>query len=281
MGRLFGTDGIRGVAGKDLNAELAMNIGKAAAAVLTEGCRRRPVFVIGTDTRISSDMLSAAVSAGLCSVGADVISLGVVPTPAVAYLVEKYKADAGVMISASHNTSEYNGIKIFSGDGFKLPDALEERIEDILLNRVNEPDCENGFLLDGFPRTIAQAEALEGIEAVDMAVNIDVPAEVLVDRISGRRMCSGCGAGYHISKYTKDTCEKCGAPLYIRDDDKPETVLNRISVYNDKTQPLIDFYDNKGLLKNVDGNRTPENRLALLPQMRRQDANADTAAHGA
>ena len=135
MGRLFGTDGIRGVAGKDLNAELAMNIGKAAAAVLTEGCRRRPVFVIGTDTRISSDMLSAAVSAGLCSVGADVISLGVVPTPAVAYLVEKYKADAGVMISASHNTSEYNGIKIFSGDGFKLPDALEERIEDAKLRR--------------------------------------------------------------------------------------------------------------------------------------------------
>ena len=121
---------------------------------------------------------------------------------------------------------------------------------------------ENGFLLDGFPRTIAQAEALEGIAAVDMAVNIDVPAGVLVDRISGRRMCSGCGAGYHISKYTRDTCEKCGAPLYIRDDDKPETVLNRISVYNDKTQPLIDFYDNKGLLKNVDGNRTPEEVLA-------------------
>lgn len=144
MGRLFGTDGIRGVAGKDLTAELAMNIGKAAATVLTEGCRRRPVFVIGTDTRISSDMLSASVSAGLCSVGADVISLGVVPTPAVAYLVEKYKADAGVMISASHNTSEYNGIKIFSGDGFKLPDALEERIEDLLLNRTEEPQTVSG-----------------------------------------------------------------------------------------------------------------------------------------
>ena len=144
MGRLFGTDGIRGVAGKDLNAELAMNIGKAAAAVLTKGCRRRPVFVIGTDTRISSDMLSAAVSAGLCSVGADVISLGVVPTPAVAYLVEKYKADAGVMISASHNTSEYNGIKIFSGDGFKLPDEIEEQIESIVLDGAEGIELKTG-----------------------------------------------------------------------------------------------------------------------------------------
>ncbi|MBE6952476.1 MAG: phosphoglucosamine mutase [Ruminococcaceae bacterium] len=147
MGRLFGTDGIRGIAGVDLTCELAMRIGRAAAAVLTEGCRRRPIFVVGTDTRISSDMLSAAVSAGLCSVGADVISLGVVPTPAVAFLVGKYKADAGIMISASHNTSEYNGIKIFSGDGYKLPDALEERVEDILQGRAEMPAAVTGALV--------------------------------------------------------------------------------------------------------------------------------------
>ena len=134
MGRLFGTDGVRGVANTELTCELALNIGRAAAAVLSRGMRRRPVFVVGTDTRVSSDMLAAAVTAGLCSVGADVKSLDVVPTPAVAYLVGKYKADAGVMISASHNPSEYNGIKIFSGDGYKLPDALEEQIEAMVLD---------------------------------------------------------------------------------------------------------------------------------------------------
>ena len=144
MGRLFGTDGVRGVANTELTCELALNIGRAAAEVLSRGTRRRPVFVVGTDTRISSDMLAAAVTAGLCSVGADVISLDVVPTPAVAYLVGKYKADAGIMISASHNPSEYNGIKIFSGDGYKLPDALEEQIETIVLDRDGTYDCKSG-----------------------------------------------------------------------------------------------------------------------------------------
>ncbi|MFV0352471.1 MAG: phosphoglucosamine mutase [Oscillospiraceae bacterium] len=129
MARLFGTDGVRGIANEEITAEMAMNIGRAAAAVLTQGSRRRPLVVIGKDTRISSDMLESALAAGLCSVGADVISTGVIPTPAVAYLVTQYKADAGIMISASHNPYPYNGIKIFSGDGFKLPDDLEDRIE--------------------------------------------------------------------------------------------------------------------------------------------------------
>lgn len=136
MGRLFGTDGVRGIANTELTCERAMEIGRAAATVLADGCRRRPTFVIGSDTRASSDMLSAAMIAGLCSVGADVIQLGVVPTPAVAYLVGKYKADAGVMISASHNPAEFNGIKIFSGTGLKLPDMLEERIEEIVLDKI-------------------------------------------------------------------------------------------------------------------------------------------------
>ena len=136
MGRLFGTDGVRGVANTELTCERAMEIGRAAATVLADGCRRRPTFVVGSDTRASSDMLGAALIAGLCSVGADVIQLGVVPTPAVAYLVGKYKADAGVMISASHNPAEFNGIKIFSGSGLKLPDMLEERIEEIVLDKI-------------------------------------------------------------------------------------------------------------------------------------------------
>lgn len=145
MGRLFGTDGVRGIANTELTCELAFKIGRAAAAVLSRGMRRRPVFVLGMDTRISSDMLGAAVTAGLCSVGADVISVDVVPTPAVAYLVGKYKADAGIMISASHNPYEYNGIKVFSGDGYKLPDALEDQIETIVIDRKGE--------LDGKPDT--------------------------------------------------------------------------------------------------------------------------------
>lgn len=132
MGRLFGTDGVRGIAGKDMTCELAMELGRAAATVLTYGRRRRPLVVLGKDTRISSDMLGAALAAGLCSVGADVIDLGVVPTPAVAYLVMKYKADAGVMISASHNPYPFNGIKIFGGEGFKLPDELEDQIERLI-----------------------------------------------------------------------------------------------------------------------------------------------------
>ncbi len=136
MGRLFGTDGVRGIANTELTCERAMEIGRAAATVLADGCRRRPTFVIGSDTRASSDMLGAAMIAGLCSVGADVIQLGVVPTPAVAYLVGKYKADAGVMISASHNPAEFNGIKIFGGTGLKLPDMLEERIEEIVLDKI-------------------------------------------------------------------------------------------------------------------------------------------------
>ena len=129
MGKYFGTDGVRGVAGADLTCELAMKIGRGAAAVLTGSTGRRPRILIGKDTRQSGDMLEAALTAGLCSVGADVESLGVLPTPAVAYLVGKYNADAGIVISASHNPMEFNGIKIFAGTGYKLPDEVENEIE--------------------------------------------------------------------------------------------------------------------------------------------------------
>lgn len=134
MGRLFGTDGARGIANKELTCELAMNIGRAAAMVLTNGSKH-PKILIGKDTRLSSDMLEGALTAGLCSIGADVELLGAVPTPAVAYLIRKYKADAGIMISASHNSFEFNGIKIFSSDGYKLPDELEAEIESIVLDK--------------------------------------------------------------------------------------------------------------------------------------------------
>lgn len=133
--------------------------------------------------------------------------------------------------------------------------------------RVQEPDCQNGYLLDGFPRTIAQADALATFEDIDMVVNIDVPFERLVDRISGRRMCPDCGAAYHISSYADPACAKCGATLYQRDDDKAETVLNRLKVYQEKTQPLIDYYEEKGKLKNVNGDQAIEAVLAEIGKL--------------
>ena len=145
--------------------------------------------------------------------------------------------------------------KGFIDKGELVPDEV---IIGMVENRIKAADCEKGYLFDGFPRTIAQADALLSISDIDMVINIDVPAERLVERIGGRRMCAGCGTGYHVSTYHKDTCEKCGAELFIRDDDKPETVLNRITVYERQTQPLIDYYDAKGMLRTVDGDRTPE-----------------------
>ncbi len=144
MGRMFGTDGVRGIANEVLTCEMAMLIGRAAADVLTTDSRRRPLFVVGWDTRLSSDMLGCALMAGLCSTGADVRCVGVIPTPGVAYLVGKYKADAGVMISASHNPAVFNGIKLFNGDGYKLPDALEEQIEGMVLGDLPFPTLPTG-----------------------------------------------------------------------------------------------------------------------------------------
>lgn len=131
MGRMFGTDGVRGIANTELTADLAYKLGRAGAFVLTEGTHK-PKILVGMDTRISGDMLEAALTAGLLSVGAEAILLGVVPTPAVAYLTRKYGADAGVVISASHNPVEYNGIKFFNSQGYKLSDELEDRIQSIV-----------------------------------------------------------------------------------------------------------------------------------------------------
>lgn len=144
MGILFGTDGIRGVANQEMTAELAYRVGQAAAVVLTEEKRARALFTVGKDTRISGDMLESALIAGLCACGADVLHLGVIPTPAVAYLTVHERADAGVVISASHNPYEHNGIKIFNGEGFKLSDALEARVEALILSREPLPIRKNG-----------------------------------------------------------------------------------------------------------------------------------------
>lgn len=139
MGKLFGTDGVRGVANTELTGELAYNLGRAGAYVLTKETAHAPRILVGMDTRISGDMLESALVAGICSVGAHAVIAGIVPTPAVAYLVRKYNLDAGVVISASHNPVEYNGIKFFNNEGYKLRDELENEIEDLLMNMETIP----------------------------------------------------------------------------------------------------------------------------------------------
>ncbi|QEK13144.1 phosphoglucosamine mutase [Crassaminicella thermophila] len=133
MGKLFGTDGVRGIANIELTADLAYKLGRIGSYILTNG-KKKAKIVIGKDTRISGDMLEAALVAGILSTGSDCLCVGVVPTPAVSYLTRHYEADAGIVISASHNPVEYNGIKFFNKNGFKLPDEIEEKIEDMILN---------------------------------------------------------------------------------------------------------------------------------------------------
>lgn len=148
--------------------------------------------------------------------------------------------------------------KTYMDKGELVPDELTVRI---LLDRVAQEDCKNGYVLDGFPRTIPQAEVLDAEltklgDAIDYAINVDVPDENIIRRMSGRRACVSCGATYHIVHIPpkkEGICDKCGAELILRDDDKEETVKNRLNIYHAQTQPLIDFYTNKGVLKTVDG----------------------------
>ena len=138
MARMFGTDGVRGVAGSELTIELATKLGQAGAYVLTKEQEHQATIIVGCDTRISGGMLASALMAGICSVGANAIFVGVMPTPAIAYLTRKHKVDAGAVISASHNPMEFNGIKFFNGDGYKLSDALEDEIEELINNNMKD-----------------------------------------------------------------------------------------------------------------------------------------------
>ena len=148
--------------------------------------------------------------------------------------------------------------KKYIDQGLLVPDELTVKI---LLDRVAKDDCENGYVLDGFPRTIPQAEVLDKAltelgDKIDYAINVAVPDENIIKRMGGRRACLTCGATYHVEHIppkTEGICDKCGQELVLRDDDKPETVKNRLDVYHKQTQPLIDYYSNKGVLKTVDG----------------------------
>ena len=238
MGRLFGTDGIRGIANRELTCELAMNVGRAVATVLSDGSRRRPVIVIGSDTRVSSDMLSSSLIGGICSVGADVIQLGVIPTPAVAYLIGKYKADAGIVISASHNTAEYNGIKVFGGDGFKLPDALEERIEAIVLDGVVTPVQSTGrgigkltyaqhkapndyishvksgvlYSLDGLKIAIDCANGAATATAQKLFTELGATVTMIGNKPDGLNINEGCGSTHieNVARVVRENGLDCG-----------------------------------------------------------------------
>lgn len=162
-----------------------------------------------------------------------------------------------------NNTELGQKAKTYMDKGELVPDSL---VVDLIMDRFKEADCANGYVLDGFPRTIPQAEALDDAlkangEKVDFAINVEVPDENIINRMSGRRACVGCGATYHI-KYNptkvEGVCDACGEKLILRDDDKPETVKNRLSVYHEQTQPLIDYYNKAGVLAEVDGTKDME-----------------------
>ena len=229
MGRLFGTDGARGVANSELTAEIAMNIGRAAAMVLISEEVEHPTILIGKDTRLSGDMLEGALIAGLCSVGANVHLLGVVPTPAVAYLVGKYKADAGIMISASHNPFEFNGIKIFSSEGCKLPDELENRIEEIVLDNV-------------VPYALAKDENIGKVTVLENAADdyIDHVAEAIGCDFGGMEVALDCSNGSS-SRTAEKLFTKLGAKVHLIADNPDGININKDcgSTHMEKLQEYV------------------------------------------
>ena len=204
MGRIFGTDGARGVANTEISCTLAMDIGRAAAMVVArDHKKKRPLFLVGHDTRISHDMLESAISAGLCSVGADVVTLGTVPTPAVAYLVKNSDADAAIMLSASHNPYEFNGIKIFGSEGFKLTDDEEYEIEGIVLDHVLPYDLKWNDELG----TIRSGENMveDYIDHIVSTVSCD---------LSGLRVAADCANG-SASAIAKNVFDALGAETHV------------------------------------------------------------------
>lgn len=214
MSRMFGTDGVRGIANQELTPEMAFQLGKAGAFVLTQGTHK-PTILVGKDTRISGDMLEAAMTAGILSVGANVIPVGVIPTPAIAYLTRKYKADAGVMISASHNPVEFNGIKFFDQDGLKLRDAIEDKIQEIIETRLAEMPQPIG---SGLGRLIHESSAEE--DYVDFAVS------TVEGDLRGLKVAVDCANGA-ASRVAVSALRKLGAEVYVINDNPDGLNINK------------------------------------------------------
>ena len=214
MARLFGTDGVRGIANEELTPELAFQLGKAGAVVLTEGTHK-PTILVGKDTRISGDMLEAAMMAGILSVGANVIPVGVIPTPAIAYLTRKYRADAGVMISASHNPVEFNGIKFFDLNGLKLSDAKEDQIQQLIENGMVGVGAPTG---GGLGRIIHETSGEE--EYIDFA------AATVAGDLRGLKVACDCANGA-ASRVAVSALRKLGAEVYVINDNPDGLNINK------------------------------------------------------
>jgi phosphoglucosamine mutase len=215
MGRLFGTDGVRGIANQELTIELAYKLGQTGAYVLTKEKKHKPVILIGRDTRISGEMLEAALMAGICSVGADAVSVGIVPTPAIAYLTRKYQADAGVVISASHNPVEYNGIKFFNSEGYKLSDELEFKIEEIILDGKETLELPTGTDIG---RITYQEQGIEDyISYVKSLAKID---------LSGLKIAIDCANGASCVS-APETLKQLGAEVHIIHNEPDGTNINK------------------------------------------------------
>lgn len=226
--RLFGTDGARGIAITELTCELAMQIGRAAATVLAKKSNHKAKILIGKDTRISSDVLEAALAAGVASVGADAVSLGVIPTPAVAYLVKKEKADAGVMISASHNSMEFNGIKLFSSTGYKLSDDVEEEIERLILDNPEEIKLSSHG-------DIGRISVFEGAKDE----YIDYIASCVNTSFKGKKIALDCANG-SASATAKKLFEKLGAEVIVLSNTPDGTNINK-NCGSTHMQELLEF----------------------------------------
>ena len=231
MGRLFGTDGVRGIANKELTPELAFKIGQAGAYVLTENTGERPTILVGKDTRISGDILECALTAGLCSVGAKVVSAGVIPTPAIAYLVRECGFSAGVMISASHNPYEHNGIKYFSGSGYKLSDETEARIEAIILDGAEEVELPTHDKI-GYCRTDKSL--------VDKYIDFAVSTTDM--KLDGLKIAIDCANGAS-SVTAKNALEKLGAEVVVIND-KPNGININANCGSTHIDALSEFVKN-------------------------------------
>ncbi|MBC2579592.1 phosphoglucosamine mutase [Clostridium sp. DJ247] len=215
MHRMFGTDGVRGIANKELTAELAYKLGRAGSYVLTEGSHK-PKILVGMDTRISGDMLESALVSGILSVGAQAICVGVIPTPGVAYLTRKYGCDAGVVISASHNPVEYNGIKFFDGQGYKLSDELEDRIQAII---------ESNF--EGFTLPIG-AEIGRKIEEAGEAIGdyVEFAKSTIGGDLKGLKVALDCANGASYITAVK-AFKELGAEVYVINNDPDGININK------------------------------------------------------